>query len=70
MPLIKQSLKAELEAIFSQENTAAEAADKLATAIDNYIKTATVFVNPGIPVAAPPPSGIGATTGPGSGSLQ
>lgn len=70
MPLVKDTLKAQLEAIFAKENTPAEAADQLATAIDSYIKTATITILPGIPVAAPPPSGVGATTGPGTGSIS
>jgi len=70
MPLIKDVLKAQLLAVFSKENTPDEAADQIATAIDSYIKTATVSILPGIPVAAPPPSGVGATTGPGTGSLS
>lgn len=45
-------------------------AQGLADIIESAIKSATVTVNAGIPVSAPPPSGIGATTGPGTGSLS
>ena len=72
MPLVKDTLKAQLEAIFAKENTPAEAADQLATAIDSYIKTATITIVPGIPVATAgsPTAQTGATTGPGTGSIS
>lgn len=42
----------------------------LASIIADAIKSATVTVNPGIPVTAPPPTGVGATTASGTGSLS
>jgi len=47
-----------------------EYADGMAKVIADAIKSATVTVAAGIPVAAPPPSGIGATTSAGTGSLS
>ena len=70
MALNKAGLEAELLKIFGKSNSAEAAASGIATAIDNYVKTATVTtqVALGIPVLAPPPSGVGATTGPGVGT--
>jgi hypothetical protein len=72
MPLVKAILKAELEAAFSKENSPAAAADKLSTAIDNYIRSMTITIPPGIPVATvgSPAAQTGATTGPGSGVVS
>ena len=45
MPLVKATLQAELASILSNtDNTAQQAAEKIATAIDAYIKSATVTV--------------------------
>ena len=46
--------------------------DSLAKVIVNAIRSATVTVNPGIPVATAgtPAAQTGATTGPGTGSLS
>lgn len=72
MPLIKDTLKAQLLAVFSKENTPEEAADQIATAIDAYIKTATITIVPGIPVATAGTAAAqtGVTTGPGTGSVS
>ena len=45
-------------------------ADELSKLITNYIKSATVTVAIGQEVSAPPPSGVGITTSPGTGSLS
>ena len=42
MAMVKTTLQETLASIFSQENSAAEAAEALATAIDDYIKSASV----------------------------
>lgn len=45
MPLVKATLQAELASILSNtDNTAQQAAEKIATAVDAYIKSATVTV--------------------------
>lgn len=45
-------------------------AEKLATLIDGYIRTATVTVSPGQIVQTVPATGTGATTTPGTGVLS
>ena len=79
MPLIQEKLKSDIKAL-SKEMTNFEDQDEaldhysseLAKIITEYIKSATVTVNPGIPIvganAAGPVSGT--TTGPGSGTLS
>ena len=69
--LVKETLSAQLLALFTQMRQETEIDDKkfadgLADAIDTYIKTAQV--NPGIPVstAGGPTAQTGATTGPGT----
>ena len=58
MPLVKATLQAELASILSNtDNTAQQAAEKIATAIDAYIKSATVTV-----------TGASATGGPVTGT--
>ncbi|MDR0451276.1 MAG: hypothetical protein LBH26_08425 [Treponema sp.] len=47
--------------------TEADYAARLSEIFTAYIKTATVNVNPGIPVATP--QGPGSTSGPGTGTL-
>lgn len=54
MPLIKKVLEAQLLLAFQKQNTAADAATAqrelakdLATAIDTYIKSATIIIPPG-----------------------
>jgi hypothetical protein len=80
MPLVpnnlKTSLKSAISAIQCDPDNADAALDAfcgaLANSIDAYIKTATVTVNPGIPVATAgsPAAQTGATTGPGTGTLS
>lgn len=59
MALVKATLEAELLSIFSQSNSAEDAASQLATAIDNYIRSATVTTTVNVL------SVTGVTTGPG-----
>ena len=73
MPLDKNILKQGIKAMSSKfrnnENlTDDDYAEELSTLIINTIKSATVTVNPGIPVATS--SGAGSTSGPGTGSLS
>lgn len=75
--LVKETLKAELvqmqkDMLKETDQAAAQAkyADKLATAIDNYIKSATVTVAFPIPVQVAVPAGTGGTTGPGTGTIS
>lgn len=56
MPLVKDTLAEALKAVFEKENSAEDAASQLATAIDAYIKTATVTVT--------------TPSGPGTGTLS
>jgi len=45
--------------------------EAVATQVVNHIQSmaqVTTTVSPGIPVTAPPPSGVGATVGPGTGT--
>lgn len=44
MALDKATLKSDLETIFSKSNSASEAAQAIAAAIDKYVKTATVTI--------------------------
>jgi hypothetical protein len=77
MALVKATLQAELVSILNEmtlETNQATGiqnfADKLATAIDNYIKTATVTVAFPIPVTVAVPAGIGGTTAAGTGTIS
>lgn len=77
MALVKTTLKADILAILTGMRTETEIsddefADKLAMAIDKYIKTATVTVSAGIAVATSgsPTSQTGATTAPGTGTIS
>lgn len=65
MALVKNTLKEALVAVFSKTNDPSTAAEELATAIDSYIKTATVTTT----VVGTSVSG-GAVTGTGTGSLS
>jgi len=72
MALVKQTLKAEILAILNtlkdetdQANAIDQFADRLSTAIDNYIKSATVTTT----VTGASQSG-GAVTGTGTGTLS
>ena len=71
MALVKSTLQAQLLQVFTEmrnekEISDAKLAEKLASAIDTYIRSAQVA--PGIPVATAgsPTAQTGATTGPGS----
>lgn len=72
MALVKQTLKTEIKSILNSLKTETdqaqaidEFADRLATAIDNYIKTATVNTT----VTGSSATG-GAVTGTGTGTLS
>ena len=76
MPLIAASLEAQLLADFKSINlgsddAAAKVASAIASRVDAYIKTATITVSPGIPVATAgsPAAQTGATTGPGTATI-
>lgn len=64
MALVKQTLADALETAFSRENSAAEAAEAIATAIDSYVKAAVVSTT----VVGTSPSGP--VTGTGTGTLS
>lgn len=71
MALVKATLQAQLLQVFTEMRNEKEISDvklaeKLASAIDTYIRSAQVA--PGIPVATAgsPTAQTGATTGPGS----
>lgn len=82
MPILEPTISAEIVQFITagQDNPLtpdAEAkvkafGDNLAKVIANAIKSATVTVNPGIPVATAgsPAAQTGATTGPGNGTLS
>lgn len=65
MALVKDTLKEALASVFSQTNDPSVAAEAIATAIDAYIKTATVTTT----VVGTSVSG-GAVTGTGTGTLS
>jgi len=82
MALVKEQLQADIKAALASQipplndakvkaaidDSHTKLAKNLADAIDRYIRTATVNVAPGIPVATT--GGAGATAGPGSGTLS
>lgn len=77
MPLLKSTLKSGIKDLMTEMRTKEENedeyfADQLATLIDTYIKSATVTVAPGIPVATAGSAVAqsGATTAPGTGTLS
>ena len=76
MALVETALKSSLLSLFNEmkesEMSEADYAGKLAKIVNDHIKTATVTVNAGIPVATTGSAAAqaGATTGPGSGSLS
>lgn len=77
MALVKDTLKADILTLLTGMREKTEVSDdelagKLATAIDKYIKTATVTVAAGIAVATSgsPTSQTGATTAPGTGTIS
>jgi hypothetical protein len=76
MALAESVFKSSLLSLFNRikeaEMSEADFAGELAKIINDHIKTATVTVNPGIPVttAGSAAAQTGATSGPGSGSLS
>jgi hypothetical protein len=82
MALVKNTLINAIKNVFEpqlgaditkeQKETIATIANKLATAIDDYIKSGTVTVASGIPVstAGSATAQTGATTAPGTGSIS
>ena len=72
MALSESSLRASLLGLYnSMKETPMpeeEFASRMARIINNHILTATVTVNPGIPVSTP--AGAGSTAGPGTGRLS
>lgn len=77
MALVKSTLKTSILSLLTamREKTEIsddEFAEKLATAIDTYIKSATVTVAAGIAVSTSgsPTSQTGATTAPGTGTIS
>lgn len=80
MALVKPTLKAQIRDAFNAqrsntddpEGALTDLADKLTNAIDAYIKSATITVQPGIPVttAGSATAQTGATTGPGTTTIQ
>lgn len=77
MALVKSTLKASILSLLTSmrdktEISDEEFADKLATAIDSYIKSATVTVAAGIAVttSGSPTSQTGVTTAPGTGTIS
>lgn len=69
MALVKETLKQALVSVFSKTNDPETAADELATAIDAYIKTATVTTVVTGAVTTGAGAG-GSVTGSGAGSLS
>lgn len=77
MPLVKATLKAQLEADFKgiklgEDDAAAKVAEAVANRVDAYIKSATITVAAGIPVATAgsPTAQTGTTTGPGTATIS
>jgi len=72
MAMAEATLRANLLSLFNTMKDApmsdADCAARLAQIITAHIRTATVTVDPGIPVATP--AGTGSTSGPGTGSLS
>jgi len=80
MALVQATLKTQIEAAFNAQSGKTEnpeaaisdLANRLATAIDAYIRSATVTVSAGIPVstAGSPTAQTGTTTAPGVGQIS
>jgi hypothetical protein len=76
MALVPATLQAQLVAAFDKAQKDKTATSQstlcqdLATAIDAYIKTATVTVPLGVAVQVAVPAGTGATTAPGIGTIS
>ncbi len=64
--LVKQTL---IDALRKIDPMKDDVVEKMATAIDNYIKSATITV-PVIPVQVAVPAGTGATTAPVTATIQ
>lgn len=77
---LQRRIKSVLDASFDEKsnpetikmNFAKELSSAIADEIDTWIKTATITVNPGIPVATAgsPVAQTGATTGPGTATIM
>lgn len=77
---LQRRIKSVLDASFDEKsnpetikmNFAKELSSAIADEIDAWIKTATITVNPGIPVATAgsPVAQTGATTGPGTATIM
>lgn len=77
---LQRKIKSILDASFDENsnpetikmNFAKELSSAIADEIDTWIKTATITVNPGIPVATAgsPVAQTGATTGPGTATIM
>lgn len=76
MPIVNATIKAQINTLIEQtkgleQKESQEAfCSGLANIIETSIKSATVTVSAGIPVAVVVPAGTGATTGPGTGTLS
>ena len=79
MPLVLETLETALENIYlgnvpnadaTQKAQAKTMATQMATAIDTYIKSATITVPAGVLVQVAVPAGTGATTGPGIATIE
>lgn len=75
--LVKATLQAALAADFKSidlgnEDASNKIAEIIANRVDAYIKSATITVSPGIPVATAgsPAAQTGATTGPGTATIS
>lgn len=72
--ILKQDIKTGLEKIKADDGVdiPGKMAEVISEAVDKYIKTATVTVSAGIPVstAGTAAAQTGATTGPGTGTLN
>jgi len=74
MAIVNENIRKEILALLNstkslkQAEAAEEFAQKLANTIEAALKSATVTIQPGIPVSTP--SGPGVTTGSGNGSLS
>ena len=78
MPLVKQTLEASILAAFKKsfaetanpDDVQQQLATDLSDAIDAFVRSGTVTIPLGVPVVALPPSGAGATTAPGIGTIS
>lgn len=77
MSLVKQQLKTAIQTLLTDMRSREDVSDddfsdQLATAIDSYIKSATITVAPGIPVATAGSAAAqtGTTTAPAIGTIS